>query len=45
MHCRTSSITKRTHRGQVHCLLTKTVEEAPSLDLILYQRETGLGLS
>jgi uncharacterized damage-inducible protein DinB len=33
------------HRGQVHCLLTKTVEEAPSLDLILYQRETGLGLS
>ena len=25
------------HRGQVHCLLTKTVEEAPSLDLTLYQ--------
>ena len=33
------------HRGQVHCLLTQIVEEAPSLDLILYQRETGLGLS
>jgi uncharacterized damage-inducible protein DinB len=32
------------HRGQVHCLLTQIVEEAPSLDLILYQR-TGLGLS
>jgi uncharacterized damage-inducible protein DinB len=33
------------HRGQVHCLLTKIAQDAPSLDLILYQRETGLGLS
>ena len=33
------------HRGQVHCLLTKIAKDAPSLDLILYQRETGLGLS
>jgi hypothetical protein len=29
----------------VHCLLTKLAKDAPSLDLILYQRETGLGLS
>ena len=33
------------HRGQVHCLLTEITGEAPSLDLIVYQRETGLGLS
>ncbi|MBC8013140.1 MAG: damage-inducible protein DinB [Methyloceanibacter sp.] len=33
------------HRGQVHCLLTKVTGDAPSLDLILYQRETGIGLS
>ena len=33
------------HRGQVHYLLTKIVKDAPSLDLILYQRETGIGLS
>lgn len=33
------------HRGQVHCLLTKITGDAPSLDLILYQRETGIGLS
>lgn len=32
------------HRGQVHCLLTRITKEAPSLDLIVYQRETGLGL-
>ena len=32
------------HRGQVHCLLTKITDEAPSLDLILYQRQTGIGL-
>jgi len=25
----------------VHCLLTKLAKDAPSLDLILYQRETG----
>ena len=32
------------HRGQVHCLLTQLAGDAPSLDLILYQRETGIGL-
>jgi len=32
------------HRGQVHGLLTRITNEAPSLDLILYQRQTGLGL-
>ena len=32
------------HRGQVHCLLTQLSGEAPSLDLILFQRETGIGL-
>jgi uncharacterized damage-inducible protein DinB len=33
------------HRGQAHCLLTAIggQEAAPSLDLILFQRETGLG--
>ena len=29
------------HRGQVHCLLTGLGLEAPSLDLILFQRQTG----
>ncbi|MDQ0315632.1 DinB family protein [Amorphus orientalis] len=33
------------HRGQVHALLTRTVGTAPSLDLIYYQRETGIGLA
>lgn len=33
------------HRGQAHCLLTKLTGAAPSLDLILYQRQTGIGLS
>lgn len=28
------------HRGQAHCLLTKLTGDAPSLDLIVYQRET-----
>lgn len=32
------------HRGQAHCLLTQFDVEAPSLDLILYQRETGIGI-
>ena len=32
------------HRGQAHCLLTRITDAAPSLDLILYQRETGVGL-
>jgi uncharacterized damage-inducible protein DinB len=33
------------HRGQVHCLLTSIAGDAPSLDLILFQRESGMGLS
>ena len=32
------------HRGQAHCLLTGLTGEAPSFDLILFQRETGIGL-
>jgi len=31
------------HRGQLHCLLTMLTGNAPSLDLILFQREPGLG--
>lgn len=31
------------HRGQAHCLLTMLAGDAPALDLILFQRETGLG--
>jgi uncharacterized damage-inducible protein DinB len=33
------------HRGQVHCLMTQLVGKAPELDLIFFQRETGVGLS
>jgi uncharacterized damage-inducible protein DinB len=33
------------HRGQVHALLTGLGRDAPSLDLILFQRATGIGLS
>jgi len=33
------------HRGQVHCLLTGLGLEAPSLDLLLFQRQTGRGLT
>lgn len=29
------------HRGQAHALLTRLAGEAPSLDLILFQRETA----
>ena len=32
------------HRGQTHTLLTGLVGEAPSLDLLAYQRETGMGI-
>jgi uncharacterized damage-inducible protein DinB len=32
------------HRGQVHCLLTGFGLDAPSLDLIMFQRETGMGM-
>jgi uncharacterized damage-inducible protein DinB len=31
------------HRGQVHCLLTGFSLDAPSLDLVLFQRQTGMG--
>lgn len=31
------------HRGQCHALLTRLAGDAPSFDLILYQRETGIG--
>jgi len=33
------------HRGQIHALLTGLTGTAPSLDLILFQRETGIGMS
>jgi uncharacterized damage-inducible protein DinB len=33
------------HRGQLHCLLISITGDAPPLDLILCQRETGAGLS
>lgn len=33
------------HRGQAHCILTGLVGEAPSLDLLQFQRETGIGAS
>lgn len=31
------------HRGQLHCLLTGITGNAPSFDLIVLQRETGIG--
>ncbi len=35
------------HRGQAHCLVTEIAgnDAMPSLDLIIYQRETGIGMS
>ncbi len=33
------------HRGQVHCLLTGFGLDAPALDLVLFQRLTGIGMS
>ncbi|MFC4174400.1 DinB family protein [Microvirga sp. GCM10011540] len=33
------------HRGQAHCLLTGFRRDAPSFDLVLFQRETRMGLS
>jgi uncharacterized damage-inducible protein DinB len=33
------------HRGQVHCLLTAITGDAPSLDLLIFQRENGVGHS
>jgi uncharacterized damage-inducible protein DinB len=32
------------HRGQAHCLLTGLTGEAPSLDLLIFQRETGTSI-
>jgi uncharacterized damage-inducible protein DinB len=32
------------HRGQAHCLLTGLSGEAPSLDLLIFQRETGTSI-
>lgn len=31
------------HRGQAHCLFTQITGEAPSFDMIILQRETGMG--
>lgn len=33
------------HRGQAHCLLTILTGRAPVLDLLYFQRETGVGLA
>ena len=30
------------HRGQVHCLLTAITGDVPSLDLLIFQRESGM---
>jgi len=32
------------HRGQAHCLLTEISGEAPSFDLLVYQRQTGASM-
>jgi uncharacterized damage-inducible protein DinB len=32
------------HRGQAHTLVTEIAGEAPSLDLLIYQRETGISM-
>jgi uncharacterized damage-inducible protein DinB len=32
------------HRGQAHCLLTMLTGEAPSFDLLVYQRQSGVSL-
>lgn len=33
------------HRGQAHCILTGLGADAPSFDLVLFQRESRMGLS
>ncbi len=33
------------HRGQAHCILTALTGDAPSLDLLVYQAETGVGMT
>jgi uncharacterized damage-inducible protein DinB len=32
------------HRGQVHAILTGLGRKAPALDLLMFQRESGLGM-
>jgi uncharacterized damage-inducible protein DinB len=32
------------HRGQAHAILTRIKGDAPSFDLLIYQRETGISL-
>ena len=33
------------HRGQAHCLLTELTGEAPSFDLLVFQRQTGISIA
>ena len=33
------------HRGQAHAILTGLGREGPVLDLLAYQRATGIGMS
>lgn len=33
------------HRGQAHCLLTGLAADVPALDLLFFQRESGIGLA
>jgi uncharacterized damage-inducible protein DinB len=33
------------HRGQCHAMLTRVAQVAPPLDLIYFQRDTGVGLA
>jgi uncharacterized damage-inducible protein DinB len=33
------------HRGQAHCILAGLGRDAPSFDLVAFQRETGIGLT
>lgn len=33
------------HRGQAHTILTRITGDAPSLDLVYFQRQTGIGLA
>ena len=33
------------HRGQAHCILTGLAADAPVLDLLAFQRQTGIGAS
>jgi uncharacterized damage-inducible protein DinB len=33
------------HRGQAHALLTRLTGDAPSFDLVLFQRQSGMGMA